>query len=111
VICLWLDQSANCGMPSLRERERKRERLLGKRVYGVVMSATKTGTVYVDHAGAILHSDSQLRGALDDLSANLYSNPHIQPFLSFPHLIVHCLRGLKQPKSCELGNPKGGYGR
>jgi hypothetical protein len=45
--------------------------------------------VYVDHAGAILHSDSQLRGALDDLSANLYSNPDIQ----------------------KLGNPKGDYGR
>jgi molybdenum cofactor sulfurtransferase len=43
-----------------------------------VMSAVKTGTVYVDHAGATLHSDSQLRGALDDLSANLYSNPHSQ---------------------------------
>jgi hypothetical protein len=100
-------------MPSVRERERERERerLLGQRVYGIVMSAIKTGTVYGDHAGATLHSDSQLRGALDDLSANLYSNPRIQPFLSFPHLIVHCLRGLKQPKSCELGNPKGGYGR
>jgi hypothetical protein len=77
--------------------------------------ARLAGTVYVDHAGATLHSDSQLRGALDDLSANLYSNPRIQPFLSFflsfPHLIVHCLRGLKQPKSCELGNQKGGYGR
>jgi hypothetical protein len=27
VICLWLDQSANCGMPSVRERERERERV------------------------------------------------------------------------------------
>ncbi|CAK9863850.1 unnamed protein product [Sphagnum jensenii] len=40
--------------------------------------ARLAGTVYVDHAGATLHSDSQLRGALDDLSANLYSNPHSQ---------------------------------
>ncbi|CAK9203239.1 unnamed protein product [Sphagnum troendelagicum] len=40
--------------------------------------ARLAGTVYVDHAGATLHSDSQLRGALDDLSANLYCNPHSQ---------------------------------
>ncbi len=85
--------------------------MLGKRFYGVVMSAIKTGTVYVDHAGAALHSDSQLKGALDDPSANLYSNPRIQPFFSFPHLIVHCLTGLKQSKSCELIDPKDGYGR
>ncbi len=100
VVCLLLETERSCWV---------------REFMGYVMSAVKTGTVYVDHAGATLHSDSQLRGALDDLSANLYSNPRIQPFISFfllfPHLIVHCLRGLEQPKSCELGNLKGGYGR
>jgi hypothetical protein len=35
------------------------------------------GVVYVDHAGATLHADSQLKAALQDLSSNLYGNPRI----------------------------------
>lgn len=36
------------------------------------------GVVYVDHAGATLHADSQLKAALQDFSSNLYGNPHSQ---------------------------------
>lgn len=40
--------------------------------------ARLNGVVYVDHAGATLHADSQLKAALQDLSSNLYGNPHSQ---------------------------------
>jgi len=42
---------------------------------GVV--AKNSGIVYVDHAGATLHADSQLKAALQDFSSNLYGNPRI----------------------------------
>lgn len=40
--------------------------------------ARLNGVVYVDHAGATLHANSQLKAALDDFSSNLYGNPHSQ---------------------------------
>eukprot|EP00246_Nothoceros_aenigmaticus_P013772 TRINITY_DN4924_c0_g1_i4.p1 TRINITY_DN4924_c0_g1~~TRINITY_DN4924_c0_g1_i4.p1 ORF type:complete len:318 (-),score=53.81 TRINITY_DN4924_c0_g1_i4:98-1051(-) len=36
------------------------------------------GTVYLDHAGATLYSDGQLQAVLQNLSENLYGNPHSQ---------------------------------
>eukprot|EP00897_Mesotaenium_endlicherianum_P001042 jgi/Mesen1/10939/ME000095S10267 len=35
-------------------------------------------TVYVDHAGATLYGERQLRAAMADLSSTLYANPHSQ---------------------------------
>uniref|UniRef100_V5I8X3 Molybdenum cofactor sulfurase n=1 Tax=Anoplophora glabripennis TaxID=217634 RepID=V5I8X3_ANOGL len=34
------------------------------------------GTYYLDHAGATLYSEQQLQNILQDLSKNVYSNPH-----------------------------------
>ena len=35
-----------------------------------------SGAVYLDHAGATLYANSQLKAVFDDLSTNLYGNPH-----------------------------------
>ena len=35
-----------------------------------------SGAVYLDHAGATLYASSQLKAVFDDLSTNLYGNPH-----------------------------------
>ncbi|KAK9839312.1 hypothetical protein WJX81_007091 [Elliptochloris bilobata] len=37
------------------------------------------GHVYVDHAGAALYSEEQLRAVAEELCGDLYSNPHSQP--------------------------------
>lgn len=49
------------------------------------------GVVYVDHAGATLHADSQLKAALEDFSSNLYGNPRIL-LVRFPALIANCFK-------------------
>lgn len=36
------------------------------------------GLVYLDHAGATLYSESQMRAVSEDLTTNLYGNPHSQ---------------------------------
>lgn len=36
------------------------------------------GLVYLDHAGATLYSESQMQAILEDLTTNLYGNPHSQ---------------------------------
>ncbi|CAM6125359.1 unnamed protein product [Calypogeia fissa] len=36
------------------------------------------GKVYLDHAGAALYTETQIKGSLSDLSSNLYGNPHSQ---------------------------------
>jgi hypothetical protein len=48
------------------------------------------GVVYVDHAGATLHADSQLKAVLEDYSSNLYGNPRI--LLQFPELRTNCFK-------------------
>ena len=34
------------------------------------------GQIYLDHAGSTLHADSQVRKAFEDISQNIYGNPH-----------------------------------
>uniref|UniRef100_T1ISR8 Aminotransferase class V domain-containing protein n=1 Tax=Strigamia maritima TaxID=126957 RepID=T1ISR8_STRMM len=34
------------------------------------------GLTYLDHAGATLYAESQLRSVFDDLSQSVYGNPH-----------------------------------
>ncbi|VFQ58733.1 unnamed protein product [Cuscuta campestris] len=36
------------------------------------------GVVYLDHAGATLHSESQLEAVLKELNSTVYGNPHSQ---------------------------------
>ena len=36
----------------------------------------KSGSIYLDHAGTTLYSQSQLKAAFGDLSSNCYGNPH-----------------------------------
>eukprot|EP00741_Cyanophora_paradoxa_P007073 tig00001086_g6844.t1 len=38
----------------------------------------KTGSVYLDYAGAGLYAESDVRAAADDLATHVYGNPHSQ---------------------------------
>lgn len=44
--------------------------------YNIIHHFLLIGTVYLDHAGATLYAKSQLEAYFDDLSTNLYGNPH-----------------------------------
>lgn len=58
------------------------------RMWRVGYDHSIAGVVYVDHAGATLHADSQLKAAMEDFSSNLYGNPRI--LLQFPALNINC---------------------
>lgn len=52
-------------------------------MYGIIKSIVSLslrvsliGECYVDHAGATLYSDTQIRNVSTDLHSTLYANPH-----------------------------------